>query len=42
MPSPLDSAQTDSGARVLATRVKHIYFLIAVAQSQAIPVTFVG
>lgn len=42
MPSPLDSAQTDSGARVLATRVQHIYFLIAVAQSQAIPVTFVG
>lgn len=41
MPSPLDSAQTDSGARVLATRVQHIYFLVAVARPQAIPVAFV-
>lgn len=41
MPSPLDSAQTDSWARVLATRVQHIYSLVAVARSQALPVAFV-
>lgn len=40
MPSPLDSAQTDSGALAVATLVQHIYSLVAMTWSQAIPVAF--